>query len=212
MPTTTRPRHSKSLYSPHPSLAILQKWIADLPARTGRSLEQWIGLVKKEGPASEEARRDWLKSRHKLGTNAAWWIAERAGGKNIGEEDPEVYLATAVGYVEAMYAGKREALRPIHEALIAAALKVGKDVRICPCKTMVPLYRNHVFAEIKPATNTRVDFGLALGALKAQGRLVDTGGYAKKDRITHRIPLSAAGEVDAEVLRWLNTAYELDGH
>src|SRR5262245_62111099 len=176
MPTTSRPHNTKSLYSPHPSLRMLQKWIADLPAKTGRSLDQWIGLVRKEGPATEEARRDWLKSRHKLGTNAAWWIAERAAGKNVGEEDPEVYLSTAVGYVDAMYAAKREALRPIQDTLIAAAQKLGKDVRICPCKTMVPLYRKHVFAEIKPATNARVDFGLALGAMKARGRLIDTGG------------------------------------
>jgi hypothetical protein len=42
-------------------------------------------------------------------------------------------------------------------------------------------------------------------------RLIDTGGFAKKDRITYRIPLSSTGEIDAEVERWLKTAYELDG-
>src|ERR1035441_579174 len=71
-------------------------------------------------------------------------------------------------------------LRPIYDALLAAGLKLGKDVRVCPCQTFVPLYRNHVFAQIKPATRTRIDFGLALKDTKTPKRLIDTGGFAKK--------------------------------
>ena len=37
---------------------------------------------------------------------------------------------------------------------------------------------------------TRIDFGLALGATKAFGRMMDTGGFAKKDRITHRFEIT----------------------
>ena len=66
---------------------------------------------------------------------------------------------------------------------------MGADVKACPCKTMVPLYREHVFAQIKPTTNTRIDLGFALAHYKGKlpKRIVDTGGLAKKDRITHRI-------------------------
>jgi hypothetical protein len=46
--------------------------------------------------------------------------------------------------------------------------------------------------------------------LKAQGRLVETGGYAKKDRITHRIAISSPADIDGEVRRWLRVAYEGD--
>ncbi|HKI04408.1 MAG TPA: hypothetical protein VKK31_20690 [Thermoanaerobaculia bacterium] len=42
------------------------------------------------------------------------------------------------------------------------------------------------------------------------GRLLDTGGFAKKDRITHRIPIASLAEIDAEVHRWLTVAYEMD--
>jgi hypothetical protein len=52
--------------------------------------------------------------------------------------------------------------------------------------------------------------GFALGARKAEGRLIDTGGYAKKDRITHRIPITAVSEIDDEVKKWLRAAYEAD--
>ncbi len=75
---------------------------------------------------------------------------------------------------------------------------------------MVPLYRNHVFAQIKPTTRTRIDLGFALGDTAARGRLIDTGGFAKKDRITHRIPITRVDEIDAEVEAWLHKAYEMD--
>jgi hypothetical protein len=68
-----------------------------------------------------------------------------------------------------------------------------------------------VFAEIKPSTQTRIDFGFALGSTKARGRLIDTGGYAKKDRITDRLPISSLEEIDEEAKRWAKVAYDMDG-
>jgi Domain of unknown function (DUF5655) len=41
-------------------------------------------------------------------------------------------------------------------------------------------------------------------------RLVDTGGLAKKDCITHRFEIAHPDEIDAEVEKWLRAAYELD--
>ncbi len=110
-----------------------------------------------------------------------------------------------------MYAGGKAGLLPIHDRLLELGRSLGGDVRVCPCKTIVPLYRNHVFAQIKPTTRTRIDFGLALGDTKASGRLIDTGGFVKKDRITHRIPITSPDEIDAEVRRWLQVAYDRDG-
>ena len=107
-----------------------------------------------------------------------------------------------------MFSGKRAALRPAYDRLLALALSLGKDVKACPGKTIVPLYGEHVFAQIKPTTNTRIDLGLALGDTKPTGRLIDTGGFANKDRITHRIEISTVKDIDAEVTRWLKRGYE----
>jgi hypothetical protein len=203
---------NQSLYGVHPGVAMVQKWVAELKGKTGRSLEEWTALVKKEGPKSEKERVAWLKSKHKLGTNSAVWIAEHVEGKGGEEDSPEAYLAAAVQFVEAQYAGPKEKLRAIYDELLGLGKSQGADVQACPCKTMVPLYRNHVFAQIKPTTNTRVDLGFALAAYKGKlpKRLVDTGGLAKKDRITHRIEIKSVGEIDGEVKNWLKTAYELD--
>jgi hypothetical protein len=192
---------------------MVQKWTAELKTKTGRSLDEWIKLVRKSGPPAETECRDWLKQVHGLPTNSAIWIAERAAGKGKGDEfdDPDSYLKAAEGYVDKMFSGKKEALRPIYDKLLRLGLGLAKDVRACPCETMVPLYRNHVFAQIKPSTLTRIDLGFALGARPAEGRLIDTGGFAKKDRITHRIPIASLAEIDDEVIAWLRVAYNGDG-
>jgi hypothetical protein len=181
-----------------------------------RRFEEWLKLVRKSGPATENERREWLKQEHGLGTNGAWWIAERAEGNERTETgDPNAYLRATEENVETMFAGKKQALRPIYDELLRLGLAAGKESKACPCQTMVPLYRNHVFAPIKPTTLTRIDLGFALGfalgARPPEGRLIDTGGYAKKDRITHRIPIASLAEVDAEVKGWLKTAYDGGG-
>jgi len=185
MPAATK---RKSVYSVHPGVKMVQDWIEALPEKTGRSLEQWLSTIRKEGPK----------------------LADRAEGKGLEDSDPDAYLAAAEEYVEAQYAGKKSALRPLYDALLELGLSIAKDVRACPCKTMVPLYRNHVFAEIKPTTLTRVDLGLALENEKTPARLIDTGGFEKKDRITRRIPITSPSDIDAEVKRWLKTAYRMD--
>ncbi len=47
--------------------------------------------------------------------------------------------------------------------------------------------------------------------MKTPKRLIDTGGYAKKDRITRRIEVRSTADIDDELKRWLKKAYELDG-
>ncbi len=206
------PAAKKSIYSVHPSVAYAQAIIRNLSETTGKSIDEWITLVKKSGPSGEKERREWLKKNHQLGGTTARMIVDCAEGKGAEDTDPEAYLKAAAEYVETMYAGQKAALRPIHDALIKVGVALGADVKVCPCQTIVPFYRQHVFAQIKPTTRTRIDFGLALKGVKKKPpkRLLDTGGLAKGDRITHRIEISSAAEIDAEVQEWLKIAYDLD--
>jgi Domain of unknown function (DUF5655)/Domain of unknown function (DUF4287) len=207
MPATKRARESK--YDVHPSLAMYQSTLAGMKQKTGRTLEEWIALAGKAGPATEKERRAWLQTKHGLGRNYAWWIAEQSVGKG-DDGTPETYLKQADEYVEKMYSGAKAELRPIFDELLALGRTLGKDVRVCPCQTMVPFYRKHVFAQIKPTTRTRIDLGLALKNTKVPKRLLDTGGLAKKDRITHRIEITSLKDIDAEVKKWIKIAYEMD--
>jgi hypothetical protein len=193
-------------------VAYTQSIIDNLPEKTGRSIAEWVKLVNSTGPAGEKERCEWLKKQHQLGGTTANVIAAVAEDREAQFLSAKAYLQAAPGYVEEMYAGPKAALRPLHNALVQLGTSLGQDVTVCPCQTIVPLYRNHVFAQVKPATRTRVDLGLALkgATAKLPARLIDTGGLAKKDRITHRFPLSALEDIDDEVKHWLRIAYDLD--
>lgn len=210
----TSGKSSTFKYDVHPGVAMVQKWIEDMPEKTGKSFDQWLALIKKSGPKDEKALKSWLKEKHSFGGNTASWLAERSMNKEmgLGDEDPKSYLKLAPKYVDDMYAKKPD-LRPMHDTLLKLGRSIGNDVRICPCKTIVPFYRNNVFAQIKPTTKSRIDFGLALKKCtgKLPARLIDTGGAAKGDRITHRIEITSMKDIDSVVEKWARAAYELDG-
>src|ERR1041384_1663822 len=74
---------TKSIYGVHPGVAMVQKAIEELAAKTGRNLDQWVKFIKKSGPRTEDERRERLKTKHGLGTNYAKWLP---GG---GELEPQ---------------------------------------------------------------------------------------------------------------------------
>lgn len=200
-------------YDLHPSVAHIQAIFANLERNSGRDLAAWVALARKAAPADLKGCAVWLKAQG-LGGNQAGLVAQRAcaGPGHAFDDTPEGYLAAAPGYVDAQYAGKRAALRPLFEAIVLRARSLGSDVKVCPCETIVPLYRHHVFAEVKPFAS-RLDLGLALGdpatVRDPFGRLKDTGGFPKKDRITHKLEITTEADLDG-VQPWLRRAYERD--
>lgn len=197
-------------YSAHPGVKMMQDWVKNLPVKTGKSLDEWVNLLKKAGLKEEKEQKAWLKEQHNFGTNAATWMIAYSVGKSPWEGDPESYLIAAKQYVEDMFSGSKSSLRPIYDKLLETALSIASDIKVCPCKTIVPLYRNHVFAQIKPTTKTRIDLGFSLKDTPFTERLVDTGGRAKKNRITHCIAILQLSDVNDEVIVWLKKAYQLD--
>ncbi len=193
-----------SVYTVHPAFKMEESSMTNLKERTGRSVEEWVRVVKKSGPATEKERIGWLKEVHGITTNYALWIAKRVdGGGSAADYDPDAM-------VDEMFAEKKAGLRPIYDKVLKLAFGLGKDVRVSPGKTIVPFYRKHVFAQVKPTTNTRIDVGFAFKGMTPAGKLISTGGFEKGDRITHRLPVASVEEIDAEIRKWLKQAYEMD--
>lgn len=199
-------------YSVHPAVLHGQAMVRDLAAKTGRALEEWTELLDKEGLADEKQRWRWLRGEHGLGGATSSLIAELSLGKGAEKVDPEAYLAAAPAWVDALYSGPKAGLRPIHDTLVELALALGSDVRVCPATTIVPLYRRHVFAEIKPATAKRIDLGLSLrnSTQDVPYRLIETEGLDRGDRITHRFEITTPHDIDGQVREWLRIAYATD--
>lgn len=206
-----KPRE-KPLYAVHPAVTHARAIIENMPEKTGRSLKEWVALLEADGPTAPREHVAWLKGSHGLGEVTAKLVARRAAGGDAEDTDPDAYLAAAPRYVDALYSGDRCALRPIHDLLVAHLRSAYRDVSLCPRRTFVPVYRNRVVAQIRPTTRTRIDLGLALeGATRINSvRLVPIGGTDPKDRITHRLELQAPEDVDDELWRWFEVAYQLD--
>ena len=200
-------------YDLHPSVAYVQTVLANLRAKTGRSAEEWTALIRDQGLIEPSAIQTWLKAQGLGGTQAGLVTQRaRAVAGHAFDDTPEGYLAAAPSYVDGQYGGKKAALRPLFEQIVTLVRGLGTDVKVSPCETIVPFYRNHVFAEVKPLAS-RLDLGLALGdpaKVKDPGdRLKDTGGFGKKDRITHKVEITVAADLEI-ALPWLQRAYERD--
>jgi hypothetical protein len=111
--------------------------------------------------------------------------------------------------VDKQYSGKRAALRPLYEELVAVARGLGDDVDVLPRGTYVTLARAAQFAIVKPAS-THVDVGLRLPGVEPTARLRDAGSFGSGS-ITHKLALADASELDDEVRGNLRAAYDARG-
>jgi predicted transport protein len=174
----------------------------NLPAKTGRTFEEWVALTREKGLSSRKERIAWLKSEHGLGSVTAMFIAADAEGKSM-----VATYADEDALLEGMYGGDKAALRPIYDQLAKTAGKLGRDVELTVCKTYVGIRRKRQFAIIKPGARERVYLGLTLPGAKTGGRLLNAGSIGN-DRMTHRIEIASKKDIDAEVIGWLKAAFD----
>jgi hypothetical protein len=172
--------------------------IANLKTNTGKSLEQWIDIVRKSGAARHGEIVKLLKSNHGMTHGFANLVAH----KTLKSDADSVSETTDL--VAAQYAGDKAALLPIYEALIKCAKRFG-ELEIAPKKAYVSLRRSKQFAIIQPSTKTRVDLGLNIKGTSAKGRLEESGSF--NAMVSHRIRLEKSGDVDKDVKDWLKQAW-----
>lgn len=169
--------------------------IANYPTRTGRSLDEWVGLVRANGTVRHGEIMTLLKTEHSMSHGFANLVALTAlkPDESACGEDP----------ADTIYAGPKAALRPLHDAAVAAATGFGSDVELAPKKSYVSLRRSKQFATIGPGPGGRLEIGLNLRDVEPNGRLEATTGMC-----SHRVRIASRDELDAEVLGWLRQAYD----
>ena len=183
--------------SPEEGMASL---IRNLEANTGKSIDAWIATARATGQTKHGQIVAVLKKDHGLSHGYANQIALRA----LAAAKPPA--GSEVDPIDALYAGAKASLRPIHDALIAAIKGFGSDVEFSPKKSYVSVRRSKQFALIQPSTATRVDVGLILKTIPAKGRLEESGSF--NAMFTHRVRLASPADVDAELIAWLRQAYD----
>ncbi len=156
----------------------LQTMINNMPEKTGKSLEEWIKVLKTKNFEKHGEAVKFLKSEHNVTHGFANTIV------TLSKDNQE----TPDDLVTNQYKGK-ENLKPIYKKLIAEILKFGNDITITPKKASVSLIRKRQFALIKPATKTRIDLGLKIKDKRITNRLENSDPFGSM--CTHRVQLTS---------------------
>ena len=180
----------------------MQSMIDNLYKNTGKSLEQWIDIVKKENMAKHGEILKFLKEKHGLTHGFANLVAHKANATDAGSAENQDDLITK------QYQGK-EQLKPVYQKIMAEIEKFGNDIEIAPKNAYVSLRRKKQFALLQPATKTRFEIGIILKGQEAQGKLEKIN--TANAMCSHKINVAGVDDVDAEVFDWLRKAYENAG-
>jgi len=137
--------------------AATRTMINNLPAKTGKSLQQWLKILANQSFAKHGETVKWLKSEHGVTHGFANLIAHMhfVSAQVSGDE-----------LIDAQYLGAKAGLRPIYESLVEVVNGFGRDVEISPKKSYVSLRRNKQFALVQPSTKDRLDVGINLKGKK----------------------------------------------
>jgi len=173
--------------------------VANMKEKTGKTLPQWLKIAKASKLEKHGQILKHLKDEHGMTHGFANLVAHYT-------LKPADTGAGGDGLIDAQYAGKKADLRPIYDALIAAVNKLGKDVDVSPKKSYVSLRRSKQFGLIQPSTATRIDVGINLKGTAPTKRLEASGSF--NGMVSHRVRVTDAKQVNAELKGWLKKAYE----
>lgn len=168
-----------------------------LQERTGLDVATWNQRIRDQQLQDEQALRAWLTEQEVTGYAQNLLVMERFGY-------PDFMQASAEELIQGQDADRPQ-LRPIFEAILGAAAGLG-DVTIQARKTYVSLMTaRRTFARVQPTRKQRVDLALRLEGQKPSGRLQPSRIHASTPL---QISLTRSEDIDAEVLDWLQKAYE----
>lgn len=178
--------------------AELANMVANLKEKTGKSLEEWLGIARASGQEKHGTLLTWLKAEHGLGHGYANLVAHKTFASDAGSSGDEELMA-------AMFNGPKAAMKPVYDK-VAAIVSSLDGVEFAPKKGYVSFRRSKQFGLGQPSTRDRFDLGLSLKGVEPGGRLEAAGSW--NAMVTHRVRIASPEEIDAEVEAWIRQAWE----
>jgi hypothetical protein len=182
--------------------AALQSQIRNIETTYGKPLDHWFAVIDASGLTKHNLVVAMLKADHGLAHGAAHRVSL------LARQRDDACVAAPPDPADALYAGAKAGLRPLHDALLGEIRALG-TFDIAPKKGYLSLRRRKQFAMVQPSTASRIDLGLILPATPATGRLESAARF--NPLFTHRVRITAATDLDDELRGWLATAYVLAG-
>lgn len=176
--------------------------LKNIQARTGKTSAQLFALVAGCGLAKVSEQRTWLMGKLGLGYGDANTLVLLAKKE---QEAPTTNAGASP--LDTIYGGGKSALRPLHESMMKKILALG-DFNVAPKKAYLSLRRKKQFAMVGPATKDQIEVGLNAKDLPPAPRLkaMPPGGMC-----TYTVRIATSADIDAELMRWVRTAYDAAG-
>jgi hypothetical protein len=180
-----------------------QAYLDNIKAKTGKTPDDFHKLAQKAGIVKPGTKTGeviaWLKSEFGLGHGHSMALV----GFILRADEPEVSADDAIG---THFKGNKAAWRKPYDGLMAKVNKFGGDIEIGAGKTYITLVRGTKKFGIVQVTGDRLDIGIKRKGVAATERFEASGAW--NAMVTHRVRISDAKQIDAEVVSWLKQAYE----
>lgn len=176
-----------------------QEFIQTAKEKTGKTLEQWLPIVKKSGLSKQMEITNWLKSTHNFNHLQGSLLA----GLYLNNGMP-VYQ-NENGLLDNQFL-KSESMRPVFESVSQQILKLFPDSQIIAKKTYISFTATREFAaiNIKP---TEIRLGMDLGELVFTETLQKSKPSGPMPRISHMVILTEIKKLDKKVIEYLRSSY-----
>jgi predicted transport protein len=176
-----------------------QEFIKTAKEKTGKTLEQWLPVVKKSGLSKQMEITNWLKAEHKLNHLQASLLA----GLYLNNGQPVYQNETSL--LDNQFA-KCEDMRPLYNSVSEKILKAFPDTQLIPKKTYLSFTAIREFAaiNIKPK---EIRLGIDLGDMAFTETLQKSKLTGPMPRISHMIILTDINQFDKNVNEYLQLSY-----
>ena len=175
-----------------------QAYIDNIKAKTGLDPEDFRRLADERG---------FLEPGTKTSTIIDWLTSEFGLGKGHGM----AIVATlsqrpaASDLLDSHFSGKKAHWRPTFEALMEQIGKFG-PVTASPTGSYISIVKGTRKFAVVALTGDRMDVGIKLKDAPTTDRFEPSGNF--NIMVTHRVRVTDAAQVDAELLDWLHRAYD----
>ena len=179
--------------------AMATKMIENLKINTGKSLEQWITIIRAKKFSKHGEIIKFLKEEYSFTHGFANLVALKAR-----ESDADSFK-NKDDLVDLQYKGK-EHFKPLYDKLVNEISQFGNNIEIAPKKAYVSLRSKKQFAILNPATKSRFEIGLIIKNQKGEGLLEEI--KTSNSMCSHKINLTSIEDLNNEVMNWIKIAYK----
>lgn len=176
-----------------------QEFIQTAKEKTGKTLKQWLPVVKAAGLTKQMEITNWLKAEHKLNHLQAQLLA----GLFLNNGKP-VYQNEGT-LLENQFA-KCEAMRPLFDAVSKKILSLFPDAQLIPKKTYLSYTATREIAAINIKTN-ELRIGMDLGETAFTETLQKSKLSGPMPRMSHMVIITDIKQFDKQLIEYLQSSY-----